>query len=598
MEYKRYLNPLEVEIREIEDLYINEEKKYRYEKLLIKYDFFNEGTYTQTERVSTQRNTIINQKHVFLVGLHSQIKLKEYLQSNYITFEVHDRDELKRSEIKSELEYIKLEESEKEEEEELLDKKGKKIVKKQPEKKKEAPPPKKQQEKKKSPSGELKIDEIEFPETKEYIDLEHAVVLMSFHELLNPYALEASLTTGLVPRKLFVDSERNNLELNKTARKAKKELIKATEYLENNSRLTVSLRLLFPLDRYEKSEAIDPALQSATSMRNTKTSIKGKKQEESQPIMEEVVNAGPTYLQTLRKTRELSPFSPTPLIERVVYLFEYKNRNFLKLLQETIVALNLESLGLVDGNERDLRTLTLTEEQRADPTFDFIGGVEIIDKDFRLFILEGVSYGSMAKLGELIPLANANNDKFKILKNPRITFNERLYSEFDVDIKKIKLRTPVSQLVLQPDIYDRKMVPMNIYRIINQLRKIRERNTIEDVVSSNLWPLPEPLIAFERNYGDSLTKEDITGVKPKIRKKKRQAKIKKTSEATAEIEENEDFASELTSMITMDHIKEAFAKSKFGSDGASMKKSAIQSQNEIKEKQSNSNPRTIKQLTN
>lgn len=67
----------------------------------------------------------------------------------------------------------------------------------------------------------------------------------------------------------------------------------------------------------------------------------------------------------------------------------------MKELQKVIVDINLVCLGIVDGNERDIRTRRLTDKEKTDPNFDFIGGVEIIDKDFRIFILEGMAGRSM-----------------------------------------------------------------------------------------------------------------------------------------------------------------------------------------------------------
>jgi len=62
-------------------------------------------------------DAIFKHKHVFLIGLEDQTKLKEYLASKRIVFEVHDRDEIKRSEVKEEKEYINIKEPEPTEEE-------------------------------------------------------------------------------------------------------------------------------------------------------------------------------------------------------------------------------------------------------------------------------------------------------------------------------------------------------------------------------------------------------------------------------------------------------------------------------------------------
>lgn len=99
--------------------------------------------------------------------------------------------------------------------------------------------------------GDFKIENVEFLEEPKYLENEHALVTFNLRDILNPCALQGRLSAVLTPREVFEDTERANLELNKTARKKKKLLVKATEYLSQDSRLTISFRLLFPLDRYQ-----------------------------------------------------------------------------------------------------------------------------------------------------------------------------------------------------------------------------------------------------------------------------------------------------------------------------------------------------------
>lgn len=72
---------------------------------------------------------------------------------------------------------------------------------------------------------------------------------------------------------------------------------------------------------------------------------------------------------------------------------------------------------ITEGGIRSLSTKKLTEEEKADKKFDFLGGLEIIDNDFRLFIIEGLGAGSMKRLEEMVPRLEPNTSKTKILKN-------------------------------------------------------------------------------------------------------------------------------------------------------------------------------------
>jgi len=50
-----------------------------------------------------------------------------------------------------------------------------------------------------------------------------------------------------------------------------------------------------------------------------------------------------------------------------------------------------------------------------------------------------------------------------MIYNPEIRFKNRLYQEFNVAIKKIKLRDSLSMIMSDPDIYLRSKVPEEMY---------------------------------------------------------------------------------------------------------------------------------------
>lgn len=198
-----------------------------------------------------------------------------------------------------------------------------------------------------------------------------------------------------------------------------------------------------------------------------------------------------------------------------------------------------------------------------------------MDVHFRTFILEGLSNGSMAELVKLLPKTHANTETFKIMKNETIRFSKRLYSDFNVDLKRIKLRTPIKKLVLTPDVYMREKVPLETYRTIDQLNKIRRVNTIEEIVASDLIPGKEALVEFERNYGDALTKEDISGG---VRKKKKIIKGKqsrKSGDLDPDKSSGVRFASAKTTALSMSNLKESFAKQESGSKTSTFKNYGI-----------------------
>ena len=78
----------------------------------------------------------------------------------------------------------------------------------------------------------------------------------------------------------------------------------------------------------------------------------------------------------------------------------------------------------------------------ADRKLDFMSGFEIMDSEFRMFIVEGV--GGPGKSMDQFYQANVrtrpSDKKFKMLYNPQVRFKNRIYTDFNVSMKRIKLR--------------------------------------------------------------------------------------------------------------------------------------------------------------
>lgn len=86
-------------------------------------------------------------------------------------------------------------------------------------------------------------------------------------------------------------------------------------------------------------------------------------------------------------------------------------------------------------------------------------GIELIDNESRIYILEGLKEGCMKKFHEVMVKSCPNTKQFKILKNSNITFLKRLYTDFNLDLKKVRFRPSLTQLLLDPIIYIKSKVP-------------------------------------------------------------------------------------------------------------------------------------------
>lgn len=99
-------------------------------------------------------------------------------------------------------------------------------------------------------------------------------------------------------------------------------------------------------------------------------------------------------------------------------------------------------------------------------------------------------------------------------------FKNRLYLDFNVQLKKIKLRDPLTKIMGSPDVYLRAKTPEDIYDTLQKFAEMRKLERMTLVRDFNLFPLVERLLNLERKYGDSLSYEDLYGVKNKPKRKR------------------------------------------------------------------------------
>lgn len=118
-----------------------------------------------------------------------------------------------------------------------------------------------------------------------------------------------------------------------------------------------------------------------------------------------------------------------------------------------------------------------------------------------------------------------------MLYNPNVKFKNRIYLDFNVAIKKIRLRDTLTQIMGKSDIYLRSKVPEDMYDTLQKFAEMRKQDRMTLVHDFNLFPVTERLQTLERKYGDSLNFEDLNGQKQK-KKRKRAAASTKADGAT------------------------------------------------------------------
>lgn len=111
----------------------------------------------------------------------------------------------------------------------------------------------------------------------------------------------------------------------------------------------------------------------------------------------------------------------------MIIIIPYRAGDYVKKIESSIERINMKGLGL--PNARYLSTKELTPQEKADRKMNFIGCFELIDKEMRCYVLEGLGGAGncMDEFYKENEREAPNNKKFKMLYNPEIKFKDRIY---------------------------------------------------------------------------------------------------------------------------------------------------------------------------
>jgi hypothetical protein len=226
----------------------------------------------------------------------------------------------------------------------------------------------------------------------------------------------------------------------------------------------------------------------------------------------EVASAEPTEGLTTQVDSENPASEPATGLRfsRMVVIIPYKDNVTLGEVTSAMAAVNLQALPGVP-----IRSYQLTETEKAaceSGALDVITGTQIIDSQFRMIIVEGLADGGMAYLHAQLERKGPNDAQgYRMFCNAALRFARRLYTAFEIDLKRIKLRYPLPLLMTTPDIYMRSKVSGNCHQALARLADVRKVQRLVDAKHLDLFPTAQMLLEVESKYGESITLEDIHG---------------------------------------------------------------------------------------
>lgn len=113
---------------------------------------------------------------------------------------------------------------------------------------------------------------------------------------------------------------------------------------------------------------------------------------------------------------------PGAIYERMILIIPYRAADQVRKIEQSFEAININLLDLL--NSRYLNTKELSEDDKQNRNLDFLGGFELMDKEMRMYIIEGLGGlgRSMNQFYEANQRDHTNDRRFKMIYNPEIRF--------------------------------------------------------------------------------------------------------------------------------------------------------------------------------
>ena len=215
---------------------------------------------------------------------------------------------------------------------------------------------------------------------------------------------------------------------------------------------------------------------------------------------------------------EVPPKENPKNLERFIYISTYNDSNLMTTLKKLFEEINQNAFNL--KSEKEVYTRNLTEEEQDNNEIDYISGFQLIDKNYRITILEGVTGQGMQKVKEYLPRKQLNTDDLKIFSDSNILFDKRIYSKFGLSLKFIKLQKNFSNILETYEIYEKAHRCREIYDTFQIFGSLLKAQTLREITLAGLFPQAEHLLMVERKYGDLLTEQDMTAIYREKKRKK------------------------------------------------------------------------------
>ncbi|XP_066553891.1 uncharacterized protein cfap92 [Amia ocellicauda] len=199
---------------------------------------------------------------------------------------------------------------------------------------------------------------------------------------------------------------------------------------------------------------------------------------------------------------------------RIVYICRSQNCPVATRLRSEIYRINAGAFRLESYPERlienALSCYKLKPKERESRDLDIVTGFHVQDGKMHLFVLEGLRNQAIRRLWEKIPRKSRSADEghVEVFYNSELGFERRLYAVLNMNVCQIHLHEPLADIMRQPLLYVRDMVPLACFQALSRLDLICQAKKLKDVTHSNLFPSAEMILSLSKEFGVILQREE------------------------------------------------------------------------------------------